>query len=192
MRRSFFRIKNIFVVGLSTSIAVFIMFVTLVGYDLYLKWKSDTFAAGYRFFIYRMSAELFEREIEIGSIKVNRPRDGIDQNSLTIEGKVSNNSKKIITSVLLEYSFLDTMGTVIHKGWFYPLEEDMFGSSPFFSSSVRPQRMFAPGEILTFRHLIRKIPSEIKSFQESAGSFARKGDPGKVKCEIALKGLSVI
>lgn len=188
--------KKSFILVFSTVFVALVIFTsTLVGCELYIQWKHESFLRDYKNFIYRITSEIFKDDIEISSVRFSA-EGGTDLDQVygfpVLAGKVKNNSAKVVTSILLEFSFVDSDSTVIQKGWIYPLGGGRFSNSPFFSSSNKVMNLLLPGESVTFRHLLRKNQAELLAFYGKGNNFAKDSPDRKIEIKMSMEGLSVI
>ncbi|HNX90918.1 MAG TPA: hypothetical protein PKY78_07580 [Candidatus Omnitrophota bacterium] len=181
----------------SSSLIITVVFVaTFIGYNVYMQWVEDTISLRYRDSIYKLTAGIYKNDIVIMGVVPKAGKEIIFSGSGAgmplLEGKVKNNTSKIITSVMVEIYFSRSDGSVVYRDWFYPLGEKMFFSSPFFSSKIKPQMVLPPGETMTFRYLLRNCPAEIASQLMSKKGFSKE-DPGKeIKMNLKVAGVSVL
>lgn len=184
--------KHRTVILFSSAIIAMVIISTLVGYGLYIQWKEDTFAVDYRNSMYKLTADIFKKDIEIYNVKTEFENGASSlPKILMLEGKLKNNSPKTITSIMLEVSFSRPDGYVVYKDWFHPLGEGVLSGSPFFSSIKRTRDVLRPGENMSFRHLLRNCPPEVISQIFKKTLFAKSGSEGEIKLIITVSGVSV-
>jgi len=190
------KIKNLSVVLVSSLIVALIFASILVGYFFYIQWKEDSFATRYRSFIYKSTADIFSKDIKIDDIRFRKPGGGYPLVSGAgmpyLEGRITNNSTKIITSLMMEVSFSKEDGEVVYRDWFYPMGEEMFSGSPFFSSFRKTGGAILPGESVNFRYPLKNCPAYVYTAFERQKDFAKVEDQKTVISEFTVKGMSVV
>ncbi|MFH1799127.1 MAG: hypothetical protein ABH844_07330 [Candidatus Omnitrophota bacterium] len=192
----FIKRKHLSVI-LFSSIVITVVFVcTLLGYMLYIQWKKDSYALNYSDSICKLTAELFEKDIVLSNVRVKVEEKESFPDVPFIEGSIKNNSNKVVTSILIEASFLKSDGTVVYKDWFCPLGERFarqnFGAPVLFSSIRETINVLMPGESLPFRHVLKNCPREIISQFFSRMEFARNNSEGKIKLVYSISGIGVL
>jgi uncharacterized membrane protein len=187
----FIKKKNIVVVVCSSLVISVVFVSTLIGYSLYIQWKKDSFASKYRNFIYKLTAELFEKNITLSEVSVKIGGNKLFSGIPLLEGSLKNNSSKSITSVQIEVSFQEPGGSVVYKDWFYPLGKQRLDSPALVARLNKAGNVLLPGEGITFRHLLRNCPREIVSEVFTKTEFARQHSKGKIKLGCSVTGLSV-
>jgi hypothetical protein len=187
----FIKAKHAGVIVFSSIFIGIVMASTVVGYGLYLRWKEDALSVSYRNTIYKLSADMFRKDIEIFNIRLNIQKTGIFQDMPVLEAKVKNNSPKPIRSLMLEVLFFRANGYVVYRDWVYPLEEQLFSGSPFFSGIAQNDHTLMPGETMTFRHFLSGCPSEITSSFFSRSGFVKDESKRKVKMDLTVAGVAV-
>lgn len=187
-----FKKKHFTVIFFSSLIISVIIISTLGVYTVYIRWKEDTSKTFYRNSIYSITADIFRDKLEIHNIKTSVYQEDYSTKIPVIEGKIKNNSKKIITSMFLEISFSKPDGTVIYRDWFSPTDDETLLKSPFFSSAKYSRLSLKPDETLSFRYFLRNSPDEIKYQLFTKGTFAKASGYDEIKLYVKISGLSVI
>jgi len=166
---------------------------TLIGYNLYTKWKGDVSAAKYRNSIYELSAELFSKDVTLSNVSVDTDKQSMRMSLPFIKGSLKNNSVKTVSSVLVEVFFQKSDGSVIYKDWIYPLgvkKPPLDAFSLFFRKS-KTYNILLPGEGVSFRHPIRNCPNDIYERFSNKTNFA-KNDKNKITIVYSIVGLDII
>ena len=187
-----FKRKHLTVEIFSAAIIVLVMVSTLIGYSVYVQWKEDTAAVDYSNSMYKLTAEIFRKYVEIHNIRTIIREDDHQLRTAVLEGKVKNNSSKTITSIMIELSFSRPDGCVVYRDWFYPLGEGSFPGSPFFSAVKRARKVLEPGESLSFKYLLRNCPPEVISRIFADSEFAKTGPEQEVELDLSVAGISIL
>ncbi|RKY42568.1 MAG: hypothetical protein DRP85_02210 [Candidatus Makaraimicrobium thalassicum] len=188
----FIKKKNIVVIIFSSVIIAVVFVSTLIGYTIYVQWKEDSFALKYRNSIYRLTAELFRKEIAMSNVNVKVGVEEPFPGMPLLEGSLRNNFNKTIDSIRIEVSFLEQDGTVVYNDWFHPLGEQHSVSSPLFSGMEQTRNLLLPGEGISFRHLLRNCPRELIAQLSTKSKFARSHSKDKIRLVYSITGLSVL
>ncbi len=184
--------KHASVIIFSSIIITVVFLSTLVGYNLYIQWKKDSFALKYRNSIYKLNAEIFKKDIVISNVNIKIGGSELFAEMPLLEGSLKNNSTKTITSVRIEVSFLKGDGSVIYKDWFHPLGEQQFIHPILFSGIEHTRNVLLPGEGISFRHLLRNCPKEVFSQLSTKANFAKSNSEDEMKLDYSIAGLSVL
>ncbi|NQT32946.1 MAG: hypothetical protein HQ594_04665 [Candidatus Omnitrophica bacterium] len=188
----FLKRKHILVIVLSSLIIAVVFVSTLVGYSLYVQWKKDSFAVKYRNSVYRLTADLFRKDIVLSNMKVAFAGDEAFSGTPLVEGSLKNNSSKTVTSVLVEVSLRKADGTVIYKDWFYPLGKKPFAGSSLFPGIKQLGNVLLPGEGISFRYQLRNCSREVIDQLLAKTNFAKKPSAGDIELVYTISGASVI
>ena|GEM_PF-710081 len=188
----FIKKKHIAVIIFSSIIIAVVFMSTLIGYSLYIQWKKDSFALRYRNRIYKLTAELFRKDIIISNVYVKMENDGPFSEMPVVEGSLKNNSNKTATSVMIEVSFLAPDGAVIYDSWFDPLGEQRFGSPPLLFGGRQTRNVLLAGKSMSFRHLLRNCPPDVVAQVSTTADFAKSYSKDKTKLVYSVTGLSVL
>lgn len=175
----------------SSAIIGVVMISTIVGYGIYVQWKEDIHTVRYRDLIYKLTAEIFRKDIEIAGVKAEFEHGDLVSAIPVLEGKIKNNSSKTITSLTVELIISRPDGYVLYKNWYYPLGEVALSESPFFSGRKRGEETLRQGDILTFRFPLKNCPAEVLPELSNKDFFAKKGSSPKVKIDLHIVGASV-
>ena len=187
--------KNVLVGTLSSLIIAIVFVSTLAGYSLYIQFVKDSFALRYRSSIYKLTADLFSKDIQLSNLNIRTGGAGLTVQAPVVEGSVRNNSNKTITSMLIEVSFLRNDGTVVYNDWIFPLgdqpEEKFTGRVAAFSGMNKTSNVLLSGEGLSFRHLLRNCPKDITAQMSRDRGFIKKSSKDRIKMICKLRGLGV-
>ncbi len=183
--------KHIVVIMFSSIIITGVLLFTLVGYRAYMQWKKGSFAVRYRNSIYRLTAELFRKNITISNVSVKIGDEGMLWGIPILEGSIHNDTKKTITSILIEVSFIEPDGVVLYNDWFYPLGEKYSDGPGVFSRTSGTKNILLPGEGLSFRRAIRNCSEDIVKKLGTMQSFAKGDAEDKIRLIHSISGLSV-
>ena len=188
----FLKKKHILVVIFSSVIVAVVLVSTLAVYSLYMQFKEDSFALRYRNSIYKLTAELFRKDIHISNLSVRIMRDKASSGVPVIEGSIKNGTGKTLTSVLMEISFTRPDGTVSYKGWLHPLGEKHFGDFTMPPAATQAGYVLLPGETVSFRHIMRNCPRDIIKQISARSNFAKRQPKEKSEFAHSIVGLSVL
>lgn len=187
----FVKKKNIPIIIFSSLIIAVTIVCTLVGHGVYIQWKKDTFALKYRSSIYKMTADLFGSSVMLSNVYVSMG-EGAFFDVPVFEGSVKNNSKKTITSMLIEVSFQEPDGTVIYKNWVHPLGEQHYGRGAMLQGVESASSVLLPGEGITFRYILKNCPDELIEQVSSKSGFAKSNSWDKISMSYSITGMKVI
>lgn len=192
----FIKRKHISVILFSTLVIMVVFVSTLLGYTLYIQWKKDSYALSYCNSIYKLTAELFERDVTLSNVRVKVEEKESFPDVPFIEGNIKNNSNKVVTSILIEAVFFKSDGTVVYRDWFSPLGERFasqnFGVPRLFTNIEETINVLMPGESIPFRHLLKNCPREVISQFFSKTEFVRTESKDKIKLVYSISGMSVL
>ncbi len=185
--------KKHMIVILFSSLIVAVVFVsTLVMYSLYIQWKKDTFASRYRNSIYKLTAELFRKDIVISSVSMKIVDEGTFSGMPMVEGTVRNGTNKSITSLTLGMVFTEPDGAVLYRDWVYPLGEKGLSTPALQQGRGETVSVLLPGESMSFRHLLRNSPAEVTSWVSSNSKFAKSVSEDRIRLVFSVEGISVL
>jgi len=189
----FIKRKHKLVIVFSSLVIAMVFISTLIGYNLYIKWKGDVSAAKYRNSIYELSAELFRKDIILSNVSVDIGKQSARMSPPFIKGSLKNNSAKAVSSALVEVFFQKSDGSVIYKDWIYPLgvRKPPPGRFSLFFRRSKTYNILLPGEGISFRHSIRNCPDEIYEQFSNKTNFAKNGK-NKVMIIYSIVGLDII
>jgi len=166
---------------------------TLVGYNLYIHFKSESSSVTYSNSIYKLNAELLRKDINLSNVSVETGKKGLRARLPFIKGSLKNNSNKIVSSVLVEVSFQKRDGSVLYRELIYLLGDKKLSSravSLFFGGG-RTYNVLLPSEGISFRHPIRNCPNEVYEQFSDKTNFA-KNDKNKITIVYSIAGLDII
>jgi len=175
--------KHVLVVAFTSVIVAVVFVTTLVGYGLYMKWKEDSTSDWYNDAIYRLTADMFRKEIVLTNFNAYVPEEGQFKGVPLIEGSIRNNSTKSVASVMIEASFSRPDGSVVSRTRFYPLGR-------MRSTANGTKSVLLPGKAISFTHPMRSCPVELKSELSTKAGFAR--GESRIKADYKMAGLSVL
>jgi hypothetical protein len=180
--------KHFVVVFFSSIIVAVVLVSTLIVYGVYIEWKEDSDAAKYDSSIYKLTADMFRKDINMSNLKAVIGSDDAFSGMPMVEGSLKNNSSKIVTSIMMEVSFSRPDGSVVCRVLFHPLGEER-------SSRVareHTKNVLMPGEGISFKHLLRNCPQEVVSRLSTKSEFARVDKDKQLKVEYSIVGMSVL
>jgi hypothetical protein len=163
---------------------------------MYYLWKERKAAADYENSIYSTTALLFKKDIIVSDILLIRAKEGQAGGRPLIEGKIRNNSGKIVSSVLMEISFITDDGVVVYKQRFHPCgtgpgNKD-FGS-PFLYPLMSPaDNMLLPGGSISFRHILSNCDNDLIHRVRNGSNVNNKEEKKDLEFVYSIIGLSVL
>lgn len=190
----FLKKKHIIVVMVSSFIVSLVLVSTILGYNLYLQYKKDTFRIKYRNSIAKITADLFSKDLVLSNMKIRFYENDakIPADMPVFEGAVKNNSNKTVTLLIIEMSFQDPNGRVLYKDWFYPIGEGRSENISSHYAGNRTGRVLLPGEGVSFRYILKNCSADLAREISYDPSFA-KSEPNKnVKLECSISGMNVL
>ncbi|MFH1877889.1 MAG: hypothetical protein ABH883_03690 [Candidatus Omnitrophota bacterium] len=188
----FIKKKHIAVIVFSSSIILLVLLSTLAGYILYTQWTKDSFVLKYKNSIYKLTAEIFRKEILITNVTVETGQDEFYSGLPLLTGSLRNNTAKTITFILMEVSFVRPDGMVLYKDRFCPLGEQYFGSTTLAPIIQNTKNILLPGEGVSFRHRLANCPKELIEQLLNKNKFAKNDSADNVKIVYAITGLSLL
>ncbi|MDP8299519.1 MAG: hypothetical protein P9L88_06430 [Candidatus Tantalella remota] len=187
----FVKKKHILVILFSSLIVTVVFISTLGMYSIYMQWKKDTFASRYRNSIYKLTADIFRKEVIISGISMKIVDKGVFSGMSLVEGDLRNGTNKSVTSLTLEMVFTKPDGTVLYRDWVYPLGEKGLASPALLSDRDKTVNILLPGESMSFRHFLRNCPAEVTSWIASNSKFARSVLEDSIELVFTVEGMSV-
>ncbi|MBF0493541.1 MAG: hypothetical protein HQL28_00230 [Candidatus Omnitrophica bacterium] len=186
------KLKNMSTVLISSALISIVILLTLAGYDFYVQIKSDIFTSKYENSLYRMLAEIYRDKLEISSISIDAEQGTLDRKyPPVLELKIKNNTRKVLTSLGLEFVCATKDGVVVFKDVFYPLDSSMVPESPFYAGTRRESKRVDLGDSLEIRHVLAKLPRNILAKISGVKGFAKKGEKD-YRPEIKITGMNVL
>ena len=183
--------KHFTVIILSSMVIVVVLFSTIVGYTLYMQWKKDTFSVNYRNSIDKITAKIFHEDVVLTGVTVRKEHMGHFKGKPVIMGSIRNNSTKAVVSVLVEVSFAREDGTVLYRGWFYPLSDKKALTSSIIGSP-ESSVVLSPGKSLEFKYLLKSCPKDVAENIAYKSSFAKKDSGQKMNMDCTIAGIRVL
>ncbi|HPN73315.1 MAG TPA: hypothetical protein PKZ41_04895, partial [Candidatus Omnitrophota bacterium] len=151
--------KHFPVILFSSGIVVVVFLSTLFGFSLYTQFKKDSLAAAYRDSIYRITADIFRKDVVFSGVEVKIS----DKNAQgpVFEAVMKNNSSRVITFLIIELCFSDSDGKVLYKEWIRPLAGQGFDGVLFSAGTRSEGEVIVPGESFRLRHVMRNCPESV-------------------------------
>lgn len=184
--------KHFTVIFLSSLVIGVVIFTTIVGYTLYMHWKKDVSSIKYRDSIEKLNATIFEDDITLSDLAVKEATTGPFPGKPVIAGTISNNSSKTVKSLLVEVSFSDDKGSVLYRGWFYPVGTEKILASGILDPSKGSDVLLAPGDKISFKYLLKSCPNNVARNIEYLSSFAKTGHSEDIHMECSIAGIKVL
>ena len=156
------------IVGLVSSVVIALaLIMTLVGYSIYLEFKSGEFDRVYHELLERAKARVYSRHLDIFGLDARIENIGALKGKPIIEGAITNKGSKEIINLVLKLSFLDKDSASIYEFTARP-QEPALGSAVFTHISISrlygyagPTNSLKPGQTLKFKTIITGCPTEI-------------------------------
>lgn len=187
-----FKSKSANVIICSSIVIAVVIVSTLAGYTLYIQWKEDTNSLSYRNSISKLTAEMFAKDIVLSNVSVKVWKEPPFTGIPVIEGSIKNNSQKTMTSLSVEAAFRRPDGSVAYRAWLRPLGEDEFSQRTALSGAERTRRVLAPGEGMSFKHLLRNCPRELVSGVTNKAKRPKAGSEDKVSLEYKVAAVEAL
>jgi hypothetical protein len=181
------------IVGLVSSVVIaLVLIVTLVGYFIYLEFKSGEFSRVYQELLEKTKAKVYSKHLDIFGLDARIENTGALNGKPIIEGAITNKGSKEILGLVLKISFLDRDSASIYELIAHP-QEPALGSTDFTRASTsrlfgytHPENSLKPGQTLKFKKIITSCPTEVfmelREGEKPTKSFGRWS--GKLTAEI--------
>ena len=181
------------IVGLVSSVIIaLVLIMTLIGYFIYLEFKSREFGRVYQELLQKAKAKVYSRHLDIFGLDARIENTGALKGKPIIEGAITNNGSREIVNLVLKLNFLDRDNASIFELTAYP-QEPALGSTVFTHAStsrlysyMHPIDTLKPGQTLKFKKIITSCPTEIfvelREGEKPAKSFGRWS--GKLTSEV--------
>ncbi|MGB2600748.1 MAG: hypothetical protein WBD00_06840 [Candidatus Omnitrophota bacterium] len=188
----FVKKKHILVILFSSLIISVVFLSTLAGYMLYIQWKKDSFALNYRDSIYKLTAELFNKDVVLSNVSFKIGDQEPFLGKPLFSGSIKNNSNKSITSILLEVYIQEPNGNVVYRGWYYPLGEQPYGNPSVFFGAHPTRNVLLPGEGISFRHPLLNCSKQLVAEVSGKSKFAKRDSHSGLTLSYSIAGMSVL
>ncbi len=181
------------IVGLVSSVVIaLVLIMTLIGYFIYLEFKSREFANVYQELLEKTKAKVYSRHLDIFGLDARIENTGALKGKPIIEGAITNKGSRDIVNLVLKLSFLDKDSASIYEITAHP-QEPALGSTvftrvsmPHLYSYAHPIDALKPGQTLKFKKIITSCPTEIfvelREGEKPTKSFGRWS--GKLTSEV--------
>ena len=181
------------VVGLISSVVIAaVLIMTLVGYFVYLEFKSREFGRIYQELLEKAKAKVYSRHLDIFGLDARIENTGALKGKPIIEGAITNKGSREIVNLVLKINFLDRDSASIYELIAHP-QEPALGSTVFTHISIshlysyaHPIDSLKPGQTLKFKKIITSCPTEIfvelREGEKPTKSFGRWS--GKLTSEV--------
>lgn len=181
------------IVGLISSVVIALaLIMTLIGYFIYLEFRSREFGRVYQELLEEAKAKVYSRHLDIFGLDARIENTGALKGKPIIEGAITNKGSKEVINLVLKLSFLDRDSASIYEIAAHP-QEPALGSSVFTHASIprthsyaRPVDSLKPGQTLKFKQIITSCPTEIfvelREGEKPTKSFGRWS--GKLASEV--------
>ena len=184
--------KSLVVSLVSSIVIALVLIMTLVGYSVYLEFKSKEFGRIYQELLEKAKAKVYSRHLEIFGLDARIENTGALKGKPIIEGAITNNGSRELVNLTIRLRFLDKDSASIYEFTACP-QEPALGSAAFTHSSIsrlsgysRPIDSLKPGQTLKFKKIITGCPTEIfvelREGEKPTKSFGRWS--GKLTSEV--------
>ncbi len=172
------------IVGLVSSIVIaLVLITTLVGYFVYLEFKSIEFGRVYQELLEKTKAKVYSKQLDIFGLDARIENIGALKGKPIIEGAITNKGSREVINLVLKLNFLDRDSASIYELTARP-QEPALGSNVFNHISIsrlygygHPIDSLKPGETLKFKKIITGCPTEVfielREGDKPAKSFGR-------------------
>jgi hypothetical protein len=174
------------IVGLISSIVIaLVLIMTLIGYSIYLEFKSREFSRVYQELLEKAKAKVYSKHLDVFGLDARIENTGALKGKPIIEGAITNKGSRKIVNLVLKLTFLDRDSAPIYELTAEP-QEPALGSSVFTHSYARPVNSLKPGQTLKFKKVLSSCPTEIfvelREGEKPTKSFGRWS--GKLASEV--------
>lgn len=181
------------IVGLVSSVVIaLVLIVTLIGYSIYLEFKSREFGRVYQELLGKAKAKIYSRHLDIFGLDARIENTGALKGKPIIEGAITNKGSREIVNLAIKLNFLDRDSASIYELTAHP-QEPALGSTvfthvsmPHLYSYAHPIDTLKPGQTLKFKKIITNCPTEIfvelREGEKPTKSFGRWS--GKLTSEV--------
>ncbi len=181
------------IVGLVSSVVIAMaLIMTLVGYFIYIEFKSREFGRVYQELLEKAKAKVYSRHLDIFGLDARIENTGALMGKPIIEGAITNKGSREITNLVIKINFLDRDSASIYELTAHP-QEPALGGTVFTHVSIshlysyaHPIDSLKPGQTLKFKKIITSCPTEIfvelREGEKPTKSFGRWS--GKLTSEV--------
>ena len=181
------------IVGLVSSVVIaLVLIMTLIGYFIYLEFKSREFDRVYQELLEKTKAKVYSRHLDIFGLDARIENTGALKGKPIIEGAITNKGSREIVNLVIKLSFLDRDSASIYELTAHP-QEPALGSAVFTRLSTsrlygyaHPIDSLKPGQTLKFKKIITSCPTEVfvelREGEKPTKSFGRWS--GKLTSEV--------
>ena len=149
------------IVGLVSSVVIaLVLIMTLIGYFIYLEFKSREFDRVYQELLEKTKAKVYSRHLDIFGLDARIENTGALKGKPIIEGAITNKGSRKIINLVIKLSFLDRDSASIYELTAHP-QEPALGSAVFTHVMISASDLLKPGETLKFKKIIANCPTEI-------------------------------
>jgi hypothetical protein len=184
--------KSLIVGLVSSFIIALALIVTLVGYFIYLEFKSSEFGRIYQELLEKSKAKVYSKHLDIFGLDARIENTGALKGKPIVEGAITNKGTRKVVNLILKLSFLDKDSASIYELSAHP-QEPALGSavytrvlSSYPYGYSHPIASLEPGETLKFKKIITNCPTEIfielREGEKPTKSFGRWS--GKLASEV--------
>lgn len=180
--------KSIIVITLSSIIISLVLILTVIGFYLYLCLKERDASDQYLKSLSEINAKIYSKYIAVSPLVIKIDEEGIFEGEPIVEANINNQSEKKIKSFKLKLSIFDRDRKVLYLDTFYPIRPESY----FGVVANDTGNYLAPGDTLSFKHILKNCPKEIESYLKIKSRFAKKKDAGDLEIGYECKIEEVI
>ena len=181
------------IVGLVSSVVIALVLVmTLIGYFVYLEFRSGEFGRVYQELLEKAKAKVYSRHLDIFGLDARIENTGALKGKPIIECAITNTGSREIVNLVIKLNFMDRDSASIYEITAHP-QEPALGSAVFAHASISHMYSYAhpidslkPGQTLKFKSIIASCPTEIfvelREGEKPTKSFGRWS--GKLTSEV--------
>ena len=165
--------RSILIVTFSSVLISLVLFLTVLGFFVYLEWRTRNIDRDYFTHLCELNVRLFERFIDIELSPV------IEDRKVYIVGSIKNNSNKKIYSLRLKIGFYDLQNRAVYVKRFYPIG---VGARAYF---------LAPGDSISFKKILTNTPDKVTRYVTSKYEFAKREETVSLKLMYKIELLDI-
>jgi len=184
--------KSLIVALVSSVVIALVLIMTLIGYSVYIEFKSREFGRIYQELLEKSKAKVYSRHLDIFGLDARIENTGALKGKPIIEGAITNKGPRELVNLVLKLNFLDKDSASIYELIAHP-QEPALGSTVFSHPSrprlysyAHPIYSLKPGQTLKFKTIITSCPTEIfvelREGEKPTKSFGRWS--GKLTSEV--------
>jgi len=168
--------KSRLVIIWSCFLVAAVLMLSLMGYYFFISWKEEEAEKHYRLIVQELNAKIFAKYVSVTGVVAKIEQEGLLEGLPVLEGSIKNTSVKKVTLLKIKTFFLDKDNSVIYLDSFYPLGGENY---------------LLPNDSISFKHLLRKAPKELRNYLVMRQSFAKAEEPLKITLRWQIEALDI-